>query len=454
MLFWLEAHGLVVLAGLLVATTAIVMLQQRRSPQATIAWLMFLVVVPYVAIPAFAVMGFRKRLQSGPAAPFQTAAAPRPGEHAPQIERMLCRYGLGAASEGNRFSLQTGGEESWAALTELVADATTSLDVTLYALGNDPVGRAFCAMLANKARQGVAVRVILDRFGSLWRPRRALRELTGAGGEVRLHSPILNSPSGGNLNLRIHRKMVIADGARVWSGGRNVAEEYLGPEPVAGRWHDLSFVVDGPATVAFSGIFISDWKAANGRMESRAAPIPREKGTSKLQIVPAGPDVSEDPLHDALVFACHAAARRVWIVTPYYLPTPALSEALAIAARRGVDVRLLIPAKSNQRLADLARGAWLRDLEDSGCRIHLHPEMVHAKAVLADGLAFTGSANLDARSLLLNFEMAALLFNNEDVEILHRWAEGLLAEAPVGIRPAGRIRRAVEALFRLGSPIL
>ena len=146
--------------------------------------------------------------------------------------------------------------------------------------------------------------------------------------------------------------------------------------------------------------------------------------------------------------------RRVWIVTPYYLLTPALSEALSIAARRGIDVRLLIPAKSNQRLADLARGAWLRDLEESGCRIHLHPEMVHAKAVLADDLAFTGSANLDARSLLLNFEMAALLFSGEDVEILNSWAEDLLADAPVGIRPAGRIRRAVEALFRLGSPIL
>ncbi len=189
-------------------------------------------------------------------------------------------------------------------------------------------------------------------------------------------------------------------------------------------------------------------------MQSRAVSKPRVMGGSVLQLVPAGADVPEDPLHDALVFACHSARSRLWIVTPYFLPTPPLSEALSIAARRGVDVRVLVPARSNQRLADLARGGWLRELARNRCRVHLHPQMVHAKAVLADDLAFVGSANFDARSLLLNFEAMVLLYNPGDVAAVRGWMEGLLAQAPEGIAKAGLVRRSVEGLFRLGSPIL
>ncbi|MCA8867922.1 MAG: PLDc N-terminal domain-containing protein [Rhodobacteraceae bacterium] len=453
-MIWFDTHLLVVAFGLMVAATAVVILQQRRSPQATLAWLMFLVLVPYLAIPAFFAIGFRKRPRRSPERPKPSAIPDGEMTGHPEIESMLCRYGLEAATGGNQFNLLVSGESAWADLVELIESAETSLDVTLYILGNDPVGRRFCQALEAKARQGVSVRVILDGIGSFKRPRMALRRLGAAGGKVCLHSPFIHSPFGGRLNLRNHRKMVIADGARVWAGGRNVARQYLGPAPTAGRWHDLSFRIAGPAVARYVSVFQSDWKAINGSQADMAVSVPQSVGDSVLQTIPAGPDQPDDPLHDALVFACHSAKRRVWVSTPYFLPTPALSEALSIAVRRGVDVRLLTPAKSDQMLTDLARGSWLREVQHNGCHIHFYPEMIHAKAILADQLIFVGSANLDARSLLLNFEMMVLLYSAADMAEVERWIEGMLAKAPVGILPAGPVRRSIEGVFKLVSPML
>ncbi|MCB1369236.1 MAG: cardiolipin synthetase [Rhodobacteraceae bacterium] len=449
---WLETHLLVVLVGLVVTASAAIILQQRRSPQATLAWLMFLVLLPYLAIPFFLALGFRKRLQVPGIPPGPIRG--EPGPDALPIERMLVRYGLGKAEGGNRFDLLADGVDAWNALVDLVRSAESSIDATLYIIGDDAVGRAFCAALAERARNGVAVRLILDSLGGLIARHPPLRELRAAGVEVRFYSPLLHGPAGGHVNLRNHRKMVIVDGTRVWSGGRNVAAEYLGPEPAENEWRDLSCLVVGPAVSGFGDVFRSDWTAARGKLAEQAGAAPVPAGNSSVQIVPAGPDVAEDPLHDALVHACHIATVRIHIVTPYFLPTPTLSEALAIAARRGVDVRILVPAKSNQRYADMARGAWLRELERCGCRICLHPAMVHAKAILADDLAFVGSANFDARSLLLNFEIMVLLSSKPDIEAVRQWLDGLLAEACEGLPPASLVRRSVEGLFRLGSPVL
>ncbi|MCB1678548.1 MAG: hypothetical protein KDI16_07690 [Halioglobus sp.] len=446
---------LVVAIGFLVALSVIMILRQRRAPQATLAWLLFLVLVPYVAVPLFAVMGFRKRQRSHSA---QTLIAGKPQDLAPgaaQIEQLLLRYGLRPASQDNRFELLASADQAWSALMHLVETAATSLSVTLYILGNDATGRAFCAALQERARAGVDVRVVLDAVGSFFRPRSALRDLRAAGAQVRLYSPLLHYPTGDHLNLRNHRKMVIADGARVWSGGRNVGEEYLGPDALPDRWLDLSYLLAGPAVAACDEIFRSDWAMAGGRQESSTAiPVTKTSGGSKVQFVPAGPDVPEDPLHDALIFAIHSAYSRLWVVTPYFLPTPSLSEALAIAARRGVDVRIVVPARSNQVFADLARGASLRELVQCGCHVHLHPAMIHAKAIIADDLAFLGSANFDARSLLLNFEVMSLLYSPHDVAVLRSWMHELLASAPEGLPPTSVARRSFEVIFRLVSPIL
>jgi cardiolipin synthase len=456
---WLAAHLAIVAISLLAVASATVVLQQRRTPQATLAWLMFLVLVPYVAVPAFITLGFRKR-RSGTRR-FAFGGAGRQISAGNGAERMLVAYGLPAATAANDFRLLTGGGDAWSALLVLIDGARSRIDVTLYALGDDSVGREFCACLAARARDGVTVRVLLDTVGSFARPRAALRDIERAGGHVHLCATILDGAIRGHLNLRNHRKMVVVDGQHVWSGGRNVAREYLGPEPWPGRWSDLSFTAAGPIVAHYARIFRSDWAAAGGALSAQRESDPAEadeplaSGRSVLQIVPAGPDVAEDPLHDVLVHMFHAAQRRIWIVTPYFLPTEPLMGALAIARRRGVDVRLLVPATSNQAVADLARGAYLRDLARAGCQILRHTGgMIHTKAVVVDDLALVGTANLDARSLLLNFEVMLLLYAPADAVAVADHLRGLMEGAAPGPLPATRGRRLVEGFFRLGAPFL
>ena len=452
-MIWLGAHFALVATAVIFTLTWSLVMQERRTPQSTLAWMGFIILLPYAAIPAFLIFGYRKRRN------LPSAALPPPGREtgADDLDRLLTGYGVAPAGSGNTFRLLFEGAPAYEAMMELVRGAQESLSVTLYVLGDDEVGRAFCAALAERAAQGVRVRLILDSVGALRRPRAALRSLRRHGAEVRLYSPLLHGPFGGHVNLRNHRKMVIADGAGVWAGGRNVARDYLGPTAFADRWRDLSFTLCGPAAQGFTRLFESDWTAAGAK--SPPAPISAgadtPTGTTPLRLVPSGPDTPDDPLHDALVHSCHTARERIWIVTPYFIPTEGLIAALSMAARRGVDVRIALPATSNQRLADLARGAYMRALAADGCRFFMiGGTMVHAKAVLTDARAFVGSANFDARSLLLNFELMVLLESAEHLVELEGWAADLMATADQTIPQSHGLRRLAEAIFRLTSPIL
>lgn len=454
----ITTHLEIVLVTLLSLLMAVVVLQQRRSPQSAVAWLLFMIVVPYVALPLFLLLGFRK--QSGRFAPIvfipEMAAEASGGAEAARLDQVFHQFGLPAATPGHDFTLLADPVLADAALSNIVETATDSIDVLFYIVADDPVGVAFVKALTRRSQEGVKVRLLLDRFGSLRPPRRAIAGLKAAGGEVRFFSPLIQRPGNGKLNLRNHRKMVIADGMRVFSGGMNVGQDYLGPEPSPGRWNDLGFDLTGPAVANFEDIFISDWEVAGGVPERRprtgTAP---QKGDATVQVVPAGPDLVLDPLHDGLVQSIHAARKRVWIVTPYFLPTELLGNALTIAARRGVDVQIVLPRKSNQRLADFARGAYLREMEDAGCKVLLwQPGMIHAKAGLIDDVAFVGSANFDVRSMLLNFEVDLFVYDVRSVATLESWFLDLLPDCRAGAPRASFSRRVAEGVFRLGAPVL
>ena len=365
---WIITHFEIVFAVLVVLGAVVVLLQQRRTPQSTVAWLMAIAVLPYFAVPLFLILGFRKQVPKFSPISY-TDCPPEDIIGADPTERLLQRLGLPGATTGNSVRLLTTGEAAWEGLMELVASAWHSLDVEFYIIAKDAVGVAFMTALTQKAREGVRVRVLLDRLGTLWPPRKAVTALREAGGQVLFFSRFLRLPTPGHLNLRNHRKLVIADGERAFSGGMNVGEEYLGPDPDAERWTDLAFLMEGPVVPASHDIFLSDWVVAGGATGNDVQAAPRRAGAALVQPVPSGPDLKADPLHDGLVHAIHAAQERVWIVTPYFLPTELLSHAVSLAARRGVDVRLVLPRKSNQKLADFARGAYMREMAEAGARV-------------------------------------------------------------------------------------
>lgn len=459
---WLLSH-LVLLLGFLLAVPVIAqMLRQRRSPAGSLAWLLVIVLAPYFGVPLYLALGGRKmrKLAAGKAdLQLPDPVLPLP-EEISDLDRLLRSYDIPGACAGNRLSLCRSGEEGYAALVEMIEQARESLWVSTFILHPDAVGREIIERLARRAAAGLEVRVLLDGVGSLHTGKPALASLINAGGEVAFYMPVLHRPFRGRTNLRNHRKAVIADGCRVWAGGTNIASEYIGPTFELGRWRDLSFLLEGPTTQHYQSIFRSDWRFATGKQLSgpldHGRMISAGGGDATLQVVPSGPDVSGDPLYSALVSAVFNAKQRLWIVTPYFVPDETLAQALNLAAHRGVEVQVLIPETSNHRLADMARGPYLRDLQQAGGQILLYQGgMLHGKALLADdSLAVIGSANFDMRSLFLNYETGLLVYSRGEVQAIQKWIKDLACGCRIGMHPVGIIQDLNEGVARMMAPML
>jgi cardiolipin synthase A/B len=438
------------------------LLRQRRSPSSTIAWLLAILLLPYVGVPLYIIFGGSKvrRLARRKEQIYQTSSTPQSTHADGAADRLLASYGVPPPSIGNCFELVPSGSSAYERVVELVKSARSSIHITTYILGSDQGSRALVECLTRKAAEGVSVRVLIDSLGS-WRLKRGfLAPLVAAGGEVALFMPVLNIFRG-RANLRNHRKLVMVDSRSALTGGMNLAWPYIGPPGSIGLWRDLSVVVKGPAVHELSSLFASDWKFATGKDPGNGPPPdsgPCATGfeSTAVQVVASGPDVAGDPLYEALLALIFAAQSRIWIVTPYYVPDDMLARALGLAARRGVDVRVILPARSNHITADLARASYLRDLHLAGGRILLYePVMLHAKAVLFDDrLAVIGSANMDMRSLFLNFEVALFVHSPEQVNHVAAWAETLMADSKPELPTPGWARELAENVVRLLSPLL
>jgi cardiolipin synthase len=239
----------------------------------------------------------------------------------------------------------------------------------------------------------------------------------------------------------------------------NLAHEYMGPGIGGDYWQDLSLCIHGPAVAQAYEIFRSDWKfAAHEDLDDIKPPVGwKEKTTGTvLQFMASGPDVEGDALRDALIAALFRARHRVWIVSPYFVPDNLLLEALCMAARRGVDLRLVIPKRSNHRLADLAREGYLSQLQESGAKILLYrPRMLHAKALLIDdAVAVTGSANMDMRSLMLNYEVALCIYSTDVIDQLDAWMRVLMLECNDREPRRSSSLAVIEGVGRLFAPLL
>ncbi|HTQ05702.1 MAG TPA: phospholipase D-like domain-containing protein [Polyangiaceae bacterium] len=451
---WLAAHFATVLGAILLVPFLARILRERRPPASTIAWLLAVLAVPYVGVPLYLFLGSRKvGNKKEKARLFTRASSPPPADLDP-IARLLFTDGIPAPSAGNAIELLPTGEAAFARLVELIGGARRSVDLATFILANDGTGRRVVEALAARAAAGVRVRVLLDGL-FLRRAGAALDVLRSAGVKVAVFSPLLRLSLARSENLRNHRKLTLVDGEHAWMGGMNVAEEYMGPDPLPDRWRDLAAHVRGPAVDHFAAVFEADFAHALGE----PAPAPRNDapraalGQAVAQVVPSGPDAVDDSLYEALLTACYGATERIWLATPYFVPDEALSRALMAATRRGVDVLIVVPRRSNHLLADLAGGSYLRPIAETGARVATYPRMLHAKAVLVDrSLAVIGSANFDMRSLFLNYEIALFAYSAPEVDALARWFQNVAAECGQ-LAPSGRWRSLAEDLGRLFAPI-
>jgi cardiolipin synthase len=402
-----------------------------------------LATVPYVAIPLYIVLGERKL------------------KHATRRGRRVA------------MSTTTPDDVRWldrpelarAAFLDGIQSARASIRMSTFILGSDPVGREIVHALAERARAGVDVRLTIDGLWARRAPDAELRVLRRAGGKVRVFLPLLHLPWHGRSNVRNHRKVAVFDGARAIVGGMNLAAEYLAP----GAWRDLSIEIAGDPARVLASVFDDDWELCGGEpgapmAEVRRDPLgfddsghDRRDRTGPVEIIPAGPDHHDDPWRDTLIDLVRGARSRLWIATPYFAPDETLLRTVESAARRGVDVVVVVPDRSNHWIADRVAAPLLREVARAGGRVfRFLPTMMHAKAVLVDdSVAAVGTANFDMRSLFLDFEVTVVLRGREYNSRLAAWFEETIASSAGGPLPErGGFDRAAEVVTRLIAPIV
>jgi cardiolipin synthase A/B len=422
-------HSLVVLTSVLIYVLTTRAERERRPPAVAISWVLGMIALPYLALPMYLLFGRRKM----PRKNIRWSGVRSSSRH--WAEELIESFGLPGAAPAST-QMHQDGRESAAALFMIIAGAKSRLDICTYILGNDVFGRDAMQRLMARARQGIQVRLLIDGVGAMQLPRACFHEMEASGIVTAIFSPLFARRTQGPRNLRNHRKMVIADGTHLWSGGRNIAAEYFSGAEGVRPWRDLTFDLRGAPAQAAAAQFEADWIAAGGKPESaqsgavEAAAPRHEAERGRAQFLPSGPDQTEDTVHALLIDACFQARERMLAVTPYFVPDNSLEAAMRLAARRGVQIDLCIPRTSNHRLADFVRNRSLRALSQAGVNIHLSPYMNHAKAVVFDqSVALAGSVNLDSRSLLLNYECAMVFYDPVQINWLASWIEALIPEA-------------------------
>ena len=447
---------------------------QKREPVATLSWLFTLALLPYIGFVVYHVFGpqriQRQRLKRARARlPDGTLGVDGEGSNQLPDARELARLARATTGMGvscaRSVRLLIDGAAKYAALIEDIRAATAHVHLEYYIFQPDASGTALRDALVDAARRGVKVRLLLDAIGSAPCPRTFFAALEASGGEVAWFHPtrLLRFWVRPWLNLRTHRKIVVIDHVIGYAGGINVTDdEHDGLRPDT-AFRDLHMRLEGHAVRALQLVFLEDWVYATGRggfVSAFTASVPPVAGGPiNVQVLTSGPDSRWEPIHRLQVGLIHAATRRVWLATPYFVPGEAAMMALTSAALGGLDVRLLVPRASDSRLVTLAARSYFDDLMAAGVKIHEYgPRMLHTKALLIDdSAALVGSANFDHRSFRLNFEVAMLFQDAGVAADVARVLEGDFAAAkPVRAdraRPLFR-SRLPEALARLASPLL
>jgi len=472
--WWLLAELMVVVGF----ACAIVIITERRQPRATLAWLLLIALAPYVGVPLYFLIGGRriKRVTARKRSPVLDACRDHDEEvqellspRARNVASLMMRSGASAPRTGNRIRIINDGLTAYETLMEMLDGARHSIEVCTYILGRDEVGRAIVQKLAQKASQGVLVRLLVDGVGS-WRTKgRFLQPLRDAGGRTGTFLRVLPIRRKASAHLRNHRKIVVVDKRAALVGGMNLSQEFIGPPSRRRRrWRDACAYIEGSAVDDLREVFDADWAFATeentqeqpDREDAPTGDADRPQGTAIIQIVPDGPDIPEDPIYSAVTAAISQASRRIWIVSPFYIPDEAFATNLTLAARMGRDVRLILPRRSNLFLVDLAGRSYLDSLMAANAKVYLFEKgWLHAKMLVVDEtLAAIGSFNMDVRSFHLNFEIGAFFYEKESIKAIAQSIYSIQRESKLLDREKfarrNRAVRFLEDTCRLFSPLL
>jgi cardiolipin synthase len=339
------------------------------------------------------------------------------------------RYSSEPLMTGNRVEVLVDGPETYDAIEKDLQAARRHIHIETFIFGADEVGRRFAAVLAEKRREGVEVRVLYDSVGSRETPKAFFDELRRDGVEVREFRPTnpVETPAVWDMHNRDHRKIIVVDGRTGFTGGINIDSTYSSassskPGPKRGMedgWRDTHVRIEGPVVSQLQRLFTDSWNEAGPKASFDAGdgyfPELRPAGDDLVTIVANDSESDDRSLYGTYLAAFSKSSERLWITHAYFAPNSELMDVLVEAAQRGVDVRLIVPAFTDSKVVLEATRATYTRLLESGVKIYeLRDALLHAKSVVADGVvSIVGSSNLDMRSFLHNDEVNAIVIDAE-----------------------------------------
>jgi cardiolipin synthase len=432
--------GAVLVAALIASSHAVL---YKRDARSAALWLAVIWILPAIGAVLYVTIGVnrverratrlrRRMLRHRREAQFPVG---EPGTHFLPLARLVGRISGRPLLPENAIDPLIDGAHAYPAMLEAIGRAQRSLAMSSYIFDGDGIGADFVAALAGATKRGVEVRVLIDDVDARWSSSSAVKPLRAAGVNVAVFNPPFVPARLHAVNLRNHRKILVVDGIDGYTGGMNVDCRYWKPEAPDEVFRDLHFRLRGPVVGHLMEVFADDWHFATDEALRGEKWFPRcaSAGSVLARGVEAGPDESFERVRWAIIGGLSAAQRSVRILTPYFLPDQALISALDAAALRGVEVDIVLPATSDLPHVQWAAFGQVWQVLDRGCRVWLRPGAFdHSKLMLVDGAwTLLGSANWDARSLRLNFELNVECYSVE----LGAHLEGLVQARIAQSRP-------------------
>ncbi|MDD3488959.1 MAG: cardiolipin synthase [Paludibacter sp.] len=456
-------------------TTISVLLLENRNPVKSLSWVLVLLFLPGLGLFLYLIFGqnFRKRktiskksLRFATNRPHVSFDIDRLNSNLMDnnqvnLIRLLYTNSDAKAYPDNKIDILSDGKTTFDAMFNAIQNAKSHIHIEFFIFGNDKISNQLRELLIEKASSGVRVRMIYDYWGSFFLSRWYLQTLREAGVYLRPFLPLRLRFGRSKINYRNHRKILIVDGEVGFTGGLNVADRYIFGNAL-GMWRDTFVRFEGSVVHGLQQLFLMDWYFVERKLitDPKYYPIPQKFDSNLAQIVISGPDTQWESIMQGISSAIMSATRYVYIHTPYFIPNDVVENCIQMSAMSGVDVRIMIPARSDSRLSDACTFSYMGRLLEAGVKVYRYTEgFLHSKAIVIDDfISIVGSANLDERSFNQNFEANAFIYEEKTANRLKELffrdmqnCEELTIEAWTNRRRRQKLK---ESFARLFSPLM
>ena len=477
------------------AIISVIILLENRDPAKTMSWLLMFIIFPGVGLMIYAISGrnIRKRklfktqklannikekklfdtlekiteiveLEKESIKQNKLLRDEEDGSYRKRVINMLLKTGMFPFTKNNKVDVFVDGNEKFKRLIEDIREAKDHIHLEYFIIKDSEIGRVLKEELIKKAKEGIKIRILYDDVGCwrFWFNRKFFREMREVGIEIAAFLPTKFPIIGGKLNYRNHRKIVVIDGIIGYTGGINIGDEYLGKNDKFGYWRDTHIRIKGISVYMLQMTFLIDWYYTTKEVlvTKNYFPSVGNVGESMIQVVASGPDSDWEDIHYAYFSAICQARKNVYIETPYFIPDESLLKAIKSAALSGVDVRIIFPKIADHKIVNIASYSYFEEILRAGGKVYLYNKgFIHSKVVIIDDkIASAGTANMDLRSFMLNFEVNAFIYDEEVIRVMtDDFFEDLSHCEELNLevfKNRNIIQKIKESVARLFSPIL